>query len=146
MKTIFKSALLGGALALLLTPLISSRLQAQPLAGKDQLSENMINLGTIQHEGNNKPNKLILIFDSTSLTFEFTDEGELALISTCNTDNAQFSSAASSKSPHKALSQIVFSEQYVETIMKRSLAEKTEEEEEMEIQDWMLHPEAWLKN
>ncbi len=143
MKTFNKFLLLGGVALLLLSPLISNNLKAQPLLKNDQFKSNTVEMGLINSEEDTRPNKLILIYDSTSLTFEFTENGELALIST---SQASYVHSAGGKSPSKASSNLVLSEQHINSIMKEAVAENVDEEEDMELQDWMIHPEGWLKN
>lgn len=117
--------------------MVSINLKAQ------SISDNIIDLSSINPEEDNHPDKLILIFDSTSLTFEFTDDGELTFISTSKVlySNSSGKSSTSGISSSKKLS-----EQYLRTIMCDAIADKTDEEEEIEIQEWMIHPEGWLRN
>lgn len=143
MKTVYKSLLLGGIFLFVLSPLISNKLIAQPLHNNNQPAYKIIELGTIDSGGDNKPNKLILVYDSTSLTFEFTQDGELAQISTSNT---LYSHLSGGKTSSKYSSEMVLSEQYIQSLINNAIVENADEEEEMELQEWMIHPEGWLDN
>lgn len=135
--------MLGGVALLMLSPFISNGLNAQPLLNSNQFSSSTVEMGLINADEDNKPNKLILIYDSTSLTFEFTEDGELALIST---SQPSYLLSAGGKSSSKSSSNLVLSEQYINTIMKKAVTEQVDEEEDMELQDWMIHPEGWINN
>lgn len=142
MKTLIKSLVIGGILILCLSPLISV-VNAQSLYDKSQFTDKVVDLDLINDQEDNRPNKLILIYDSTSLTFEFTDDGELALISTNNT---LYSQSAGGRTQSKGTSKIYLSEKYIKSIMEKAVTENVDKEEDLEIQEWMIHPEGWLEN
>lgn len=142
MKTFYKFLLLGGVVLLMLSPLISNNLKAQPLVKNNHYSASTVEMGMINSDEDNRPNKLILIYDSTSLTFEFTEDGELALIST---SQPSYLYSSGGKSSSKASSNLILTENYINTIMKKAISENVDEEEDMELQDWMIHPEGWLE-
>lgn len=142
MKTLTKSLILGGVLLLALTPLISVGLNAQTLY-KNQLSDNIVELESLNPDKDNRPNKLILIYDSTSLTFEFTETGELALISTINTQNLSSSGRGNRA---KTSSNALLSEKFIKSLMKNAVTEDVDAEEELELQEWMMQPKSWLTN
>jgi hypothetical protein len=143
MKTLIKSLVFGGVLLLFLSPLLSDNLNAQSLHNNNQFTDNFVEKDLINPQNDHRPNKLILIYDTTSLTFEFTENGELALIYTCSTLHSQYAAGGTSS---KASSKIDLSENYIKSIMGKAVTENVDNEEDMELQEWMIHPEGWLKN
>lgn len=128
---------------MILSLFFTHKLSAQILFDDNLTSVNRVELGSFDADEDNRPNKLILIYDSTSLTFEFTESGELALISTCTTLH---SNAVGNPNVSTSSSGIILTEKYIQSIMKEAVDEAVDEEEDLEINDWMIHPEKWQVN
>jgi hypothetical protein len=140
MKAFYRILLLGGVFILIILPLNASGLKAQKNTGPIFGSTTEVKL--INQGQDKKPNKLILVYDSTNLVFEFTENGELAFISAI--PNLDLPSVRSDKG-NLAVTTSVLTENQINKLMNNVLSEQVDEEEELEIKDWMIHPETWLK-
>jgi hypothetical protein len=85
----------------------------------------------------NIPDQLILIFDSTSFTYEFSEEGTIAMRASTQTgDTFKITSACSLYLP-KGVKKLN------NPAVKQITDERVETEEPMNVEDWMLRPADW---
>jgi len=114
---------------------------AQTIISFDSSPDNTMVMKIQDPKLSKKPDKLILIFDSATLTCEFSDEGIIALHTTQQiSGNSVMTSSYSYTIPGKF------------EIVEKSWCKMTNEkvideeikEEPISFEDWMLRPDEWL--
>lgn len=93
-----------------------------------------------QTGGNEGPDKLILVFDTTTLTFEFSEQGRIAMTSP---EGVRYAARI-------RLARVADQTSYdrnatpSDSEIFRILNEEAGDEPEMELKEWMLKPSEWL--
>jgi hypothetical protein len=140
-----KTILVTMQLCILVTlSVMLNRANAQTIISFDNSPDNTMVMKIQDPKLTEKPDKIILIFDSTTLTCEFSKDGVIALHATENKKGDS----------HKTVSySCVFSnkstttEQVLKDIPITELKnDDVEKEEPLHLEDWMLHPDEWNKN
>ncbi|MBN1597891.1 MAG: hypothetical protein JW894_06315 [Bacteroidales bacterium] len=139
MKTNFiKLTLAGTALMLGLSLLfVSARAQASTpfiADGEDVLIMKFQNI-----ESSEKPQKVIVIFNDLSCVYELSDVSDIAFMQDSH-------SAVSGVKPSSVNKSTNLNEDEIEYLMDNILHEKTESEEALSLEEWMLNPAEWISN
>ena len=98
MKTFILRIIVACVGILLLGTLLANALHAQTVISFDSTPDNAMVMMIRDPHINERPNKLILIFDSASITYDFSKEGEIALLTTSVMVWAPVSSCGKSRS------------------------------------------------
>ena len=89
----------------------------------------------------NKPDKLILIFDSTTLTCEFSAEGIIALHTT---QQIRGSSIITSSFSCRFPGELEIVKERSFEVHDEDVVDQETKEESISLEDWMLRPDEWL--
>ncbi len=138
MKTIIDIVQLFCLVALLS---VCNKIDAQTIISFDNSPDNTMVMKIQNPKLSNKPDKLILIFDSTTLTCEFSENGIIALHTTEYANNGSVvTSCYSWVAPNNSEETDALSD---ESCQSESSYHEVEKEEPLFLEDWMLHPNEW---
>ena len=114
---------------------------AQTIISFDASPDNTMVMKIQDHGLSEKPDMLILIFDSTTLTCEFSDDGLIALYATTQTkDKSSIASSYSCYLPEVTEKKDKYSQ---ESPGQKVIPEEVDKEEPILIEEWMLRPNEW---
>ncbi len=139
MKTIFLKSLAGAGGIIAGLFLLVGIVQGQENLNRVYTNENTGFNTSTPELSSELPDKVILIFDTTTLTFEFDDHGFIALVD------------ESGNLPGNQITIInrvtVAGSEYsaTSTTISDLMEEAVDEESEMELKEWMLKPSEWIK-
>ena len=142
MKTNILKILAAFVGVVLIGCVLSNSLHAQTIISFDSDSEFDLVMKIQDSQMKEKPNKVILIFDSASISYDFSKEGEVALLTTT-------SSGASSRSSFYVMayedkSTLNYTDQQWLELFEQVQMDEKEIEEPMELENWMLKPNEWI--
>lgn len=141
MKTVIFRLVFACLGLLLIGCVLAQSLQAQTIISFDSSPDKTMVM-KIQDPGlSEKPNKLILIFDSASITYDFSKEGEIALLTTSTSSGQTSTNFYVTAYPTQLIDSN--SEEKIEQLIHGTLGDNDEPEEALDIEAWMMQPEEW---
>ncbi|MBA7516685.1 hypothetical protein ES705_08733 [subsurface metagenome] len=142
MKTIYKVPILSGMLLLIVAGIICSRLNAQTIISIESSSDSTIIVKIQDKVFTDKPQKLILILDSTQLTYRLSEVGDLALEYSQQSSTYIRSSIICSNTKRSEIGKK--DSNRMEDLNYAIIAEETEDEDDVVLEDWMFNHKEWL--
>ena len=124
---------------------LTKKSDAQTIISFDSSPDNTMVLKIYDPKLNNTPDKIILIFDSTTLTCEFADSGLIALHATDYDKNSSGITSTCSWTYHDGQNTITKNTLQINRTEKL-LNNEINKEDTLYLEDWMLHPNEWIKN
>ncbi len=142
MKTIYKVSALSGLLLLCLVFFICSRLNAQTIISIESSPDSVFVMKIQNMDLMEKSQDLILIIDSTLVTYQLNDEKVFAFLDTRHQDHPLFKihQLDAVKSEMN-----VQDHDLMDYLVEKTIMEEDEEEDTMDLEEWMYHSEDWLE-
>lgn len=144
MKAIIRASVLSGLFILSLVLFICTKLNAQTIISIDSSSDSTVVMKLSNSDLLENPQKLILIIDNTPKENQLSEEEILAWLDSRHTK----SSASGIRKPNTKMKRIIDEqdENLMDDLVEKTLLEDDENEDEMQLEEWMLSSENWLSD
>lgn len=141
MKTFFRVWIFSGLVLVIVVFLICSKLNAQIVISIESSSDSTIVMKIQNTDIHEQPQKLLLIIDSTLFTYQLAEGNVYASLDL--KERNYFKSEPDQNilqeyKPGKA------DDNLMNYLVDKALHEETEEEDFIEIEEWMYNSEGWL--
>ena len=141
MKAIYKAWTLSGLMLLCAVFFICSKLDAQTIISIESLVDSSVVM-KIQNENiSENTQKVILILDNSLLTYQFSEGDVYAFSESQHNFLFQPATHKSNTEESKSYKQ---NKDILNYLVEKTLDEDSEEEDSMEVEDWMYSSENWL--
>lgn len=142
MKAIIRASVLSGLFLLSLVLFIRTQSNAQTIISIDSSSDSAVVMKMPNSDLLVNPQKLFLIIDNAPVANQLSEEEILAWL-----DSRQCNTASSVVYKPSKIKKMAIDEQdedLMNFLVKRTLLEEDEKEEEMQMEDWMFNSENWI--
>ena len=140
MKTNLIRLLMAGIGMLLMACVLSHTLSAQTIISFDTSQDHSMVMKIQNHDLTNAEHTFIFIFDSASVTYEFDENGVIALYPEKKYYNGPTSTFYINSGSGSTRGEVKKSDYDIDALQWNEVAE----EEPMELEPWMLAPDTWI--